>query len=96
MQKISNITHYKSVSHDRYVYIERNENNEIIGLNWMQGSHEDEYRYFLEDHNQNDSKLLASWNDFNHHFKNLIAKNDILEVLNQFFWYYANTINKPQ
>lgn len=70
---------------DRLIYIERDINDKIIGLNFMQ-----EHTYFegfQKDHMKNCPELLEDYNLFIERFSYCILEEQELEVLNDFLWY---------
>ena len=68
-------------SHDRYIYVVR-KNNEVVGLNFMQGSDETDLNHFKENYCKVDEDLTAFYNAI----KFYLNGESEVERFNQAMW----------
>ena len=86
------ISHIWSEEHDRWIYIEYNEERKIIGLNFMQG---DDYPFFKEHYAVTDGKLTKFFGEMKQTFPVELASVSRLEFINKVMWTFFNlTWNK--
>ena len=92
MNKIKNevtkIEHVWCDSNDRWIYIEYNEQREIVGLNFMQG---DEYEYFKESWACNNPYLMAFYTTMLHTFPIEKLNVTTLNFINKVMWAFHET-----
>lgn len=74
--------------HDRFVYIKRNQKNEVVELNYMQGCSDIEQDLFRRDYMKFDCKLLEFYNTCIQ-YKVYADEKDELERINNILWLYA-------
>ena len=74
------ISHIWSEEHDRWIYIEYNEQRKIIGLNFMQG---DDYIFFKEGFAVTDDRLTSFFGEMKLYFPIELASVSRLEFINK-------------
>lgn len=88
--KINKVEHIWCKSEDRWIYIEYNAQNEIIGLNFMQG---DEYEEFKEEWCESNETLVRLYNTLKKEFKDESNyRSTQIEFINKCFWIYLECI----
>lgn len=85
---VHKVVHEWSEDQDRWVYIEYNNQQKIIGLNFMQG---DEYEHFKEKWAYNNEALMAFYTAMTYCFPIEKASNDTLEFVNKVMWAFHET-----
>ena len=81
------VEHLWIEEHERWIYIEYNKENDIIGLNFMQGDEYDEYDYdeFIKGECYNDNNLTVFYHHmrlfYSHEFDNITDIDFINKVI---------------
>lgn len=92
-EKIIKVKHIHDYEYDRFIYLEYDVLDNIIGFNFLQGDDSsDNYKLFLKSHCLNDVKMFNRYKEFKETFKSVLKKDEY-EIINSFFWYYVNEIN---
>jgi hypothetical protein len=92
--RIDKVEHIWCNSNDRWVYIEYNDNDDIVGLNFMQG---DEYHYFKKENCERDEALTKFYTEMLYTFPNMIVNtNSELSFINKCMWAYHSAISLNQ
>ena len=87
--KITKVEHVWSENEDRWIYIEYNEHNKIIGLNFMQG---DDYEEFKKDWCFRDENLNRLYNTLSQEFKETKIALTKIEFINKCFWVHIENV----
>ena len=77
---VTKISHIWIEEYDRRIYIEYNEFDKIVGLNFMQG---DDYIFFKEHFAVTDDKITSFFNEMKHQFPVELASVPQLEFINK-------------
>ena len=91
--RINKVEHVWCNSDDRWVYIEYDENDNIIGLNFMQG---DEYNYFKKECSERDEALTEFYKQMLYTFPIEKASVSTLSFINGCMWAYHSAISLNQ
>jgi len=83
------IKHQWNEEHDRWMYIEYNEQQKIIGLNYMQG---DDYKFFKDNFTESDEGLTEFYNEMKQIFPVELASVTCLEFINKVMWSYSSAL----
>ena len=89
LEPITKVEHVWCGSEDRWIYIEYNAQNKIVGLNFMQG---DEYKEFKEDWCVSNENLVRLYNTLKKEFKETKKATTKIEFINKCFWIYLECI----
>ncbi len=84
-QSATTIKHIWNREDDRWMYIEYNKNNQIIGLNFMQG---DDYDFFKHQFTKPDENLTAYFKEVKIQFSIEFAEVSDYEFVNKCMWTY--------
>lgn len=79
----------KDKRNDRLIFIEKNENKRIIGLNFIQGIHEETLSIYTEDNKElNDEKFLKFYRLCKQNRK--FNEDSEIEEINNICWLYLD------
>ncbi len=92
-KEVTQVKHVWCESDDRWVYIEYNSINKIIGLNFMQG---DDYDDFKRQWCLNNASLFEFWEEMLYTFPIERASVNTLEFINKVMWAYHSAISKEE
>ena len=82
--------HIYDEKYDRFIYFEHDENNSLIGFNFMQSDGGDgEYELFVNEYCYNKKEMFNQYIDFKKSFNHLLI-DDEYKIVNEFFWYYVS------
>ena len=87
------ISHIWSEEHDRWIYIEYNEQRKIIGLNFMQG---DDYEFFKDHFAESDRGLTDFYKEMLYTFPIECASVDTMQFINKCMWTYHSALANNQ
>ena len=87
--RVDKVEHIWIEEEDRWMYIEYNEQRNIIGLNFMQG---DEYDYFKRKWCHNDQGLTEFYHQMLYTFSIEQASVSTIEFINKCMWAYHNAV----
>jgi len=88
-KEVTQVKHIWCESDDRWVYIEYNSINKIIGLNSMQGN---DYDYFKTKWCVSDRGLTEFWEEMLYTFPIERASVNTLEFINKVMWAYHSAV----
>jgi len=84
------IKHTYNEQHDRWIYIEYNKINKIIGLNYMHG---DDYEFFKDNFAKLDRGLTEFYKEMLYTFPIECAGVDTMQFINKCMWAYNSALN---
>ena len=83
---ITKVEHVWSKENDRWIFIQYDSNNNIVGLNFMQG---EEYDLFIKDWCKPDHALLEFYNYMTMTFEIEYGSVNKLNFMNKVMWTYV-------
>ena len=85
--KVTKVKHILCENHDRWVYVEYNKANEVIGLNFMQGA--DDYKLFKQEWCYRDYALTEFYTYMKIQWDVATRNMTELEFMNSVMWTYV-------
>lgn len=85
MERVNKVEHVWCDSDDRWIYLEYNEINKIVGVNFMQG---DDYVHFKKNWCVSDQGLTEFYKEMLYTFPIEKASVNTLEFINKCMWAY--------
>lgn len=87
---IYKVEHLFDENNDRWIYIEYNDNNKVIGLNFMQGN---DYKLFKDCFCTKDYSLTAYYSEMQHVLFLEKAHSPLrIDFINTIFWSYLSAV----
>ena len=87
---IYKVEHLFDENHDRWIYIEYNDRNKVIGLNFMQGN---DYKLFKDCFCTKDYSLTAYYSEMQHVLFLEKAHTPLrIDFINTIFWSYLSAV----
>ena len=83
---ITKVEHVFSKENDRWIFIQYNSNNDVVGLNFMQG---EEYDLFIKDWCKPDHALLEFYHYMTMTFDIEYGSVNKLDFMNKVMWTYV-------
>jgi hypothetical protein len=93
MEKATTMHHIWNEANDRWMYIEYNQANRVIGLNYMQG---DEYQVFKTYWCEIDQGMTDFYNQMVYTFPIEKSSVDDISFINKCMWAYHSAITSYQ
>ncbi len=87
---INKVEHIWNAENDRWIYLEKNEQMKIIGMNFMQGH---EYKHFKDYWCTNNTPLLKFYKRMLYTFPIEEKSVDTIEFINKCMWTYHNAVS---
>jgi len=87
---VHKIEHVWNVENDRWIYLEKNEQMKIIGMNFMQGH---DYKYFKDFWCTNNTPLLKFYKQMLYTFPIEEKSVDTMEFINKCMWAYHSAVS---
>ena len=91
--RVDKVTHLWNEHNDRWMYIEYDEDKQIIGLNFMQG---DEYTMFKAHWCKPDQGMTDFYNQMLHTFPIELGSVGKISFINKCMWAYHTAITSDQ
>lgn len=87
---IFKVEHIWCADNDRWIYIEKNEQMKIVGINFMQG---DDYRHFKDFWCNNNTPLFKFYKEMLYTFPVEVASVTTLSFINKCMWAYHSAVS---
>ena len=87
---IYKVEHIWNAENDRWIYLEKNEQMKIIGINFMQGH---DYKHFKDFWCTNSAPLLKFYKRMLYTFPIEEKSVDTIEFINKCMWTYHNAVS---
>ena len=87
---INKVEHIWNAENDRWIYLEKNEQMKIIGMNFMQGH---EYKHFKDYWCTNNTPLLKFYKRMLYTFPIEEKSVNTIEFINKCMWSYHNAVS---
>jgi hypothetical protein len=86
--EVTKVSHIWSEKDDRWVYLEYNDKNKIVGMNFMQGN---DYEYFKKMWCENNEHLLQFYREMLYTFPIECDSVNTIEFINKCMWAFHST-----
>ena len=87
---INKVEHIWNAENDRWIYLEKNEQMKIIGMNFMQGH---DYKHFKDFWSTNNTPLLKFYKQMLYTFPIEEKSVNTIEFINKCMWTYHNAVS---
>lgn len=89
-KRIYKVEHIWCEENDRWIYIEKDEQHKIVGINFIQGN---EYEYFKKDCCVNHKPLFEFYEFMSNYFKVEKASVNTIEFINKCIWSFHTAVS---